>query len=61
MHLYLVPKRKSLADMRAVVELLKECYDASLRGTGYGMGLVYATPQPVPEEDRVVLGIVPWI
>ncbi|MBI5732353.1 hypothetical protein HY967_00110 [Candidatus Jorgensenbacteria bacterium] len=59
MYLYLVLKAP-LTEMRAATQLLHECFSAKLRGYGYGSGLVYATPVPIPEDLHETLGVVVW-
>ena len=50
-----------LAEMRAAIDLLREVYSAQFRGTGNGLGMVYSTDSPVPEEFFGGLGIDEWI
>lgn len=61
MHLYLLVKGPAICDLRAAVELLKECYNAKSRGPGYGLGLVFATDTPVSADDMNTLGLVSWV
>lgn len=56
---------RRMCDFKAAVELLKEVYGAvsvgdSRRAIGFG-GLLYGTEEPIPEEDKVFLGIVDWV
>lgn len=68
MHLYVVLARipgcsnRTIADIRAAVELLKEEHAAETRGLApWNLGLVYETPRPVPNEDLVCLGAMEFI
>lgn len=65
MYLYVILARfpgcpsRSLEDMRAAVQLLKECHGARTRGPApMGLGLVYETPARVPEQDMATLGVM---
>ena len=54
---------KSLVDMRAAVELLKEVYCAESRGLAPSgiNGLIFETEFDVSPEDQIVLGIMPFV
>lgn len=53
---------RPLAEIRADVELLKGSYAARFVGKApMGMGLLYATPQPLPQEAIKTRGVIEWI
>lgn len=57
--LYLVVKRRNLGDLRAALELVKECYGCVKSGLApFWMGFVVQTTKPIPPADMEFLGVV---
>lgn len=62
MYFYLLVARFqiSFADAHAAVSLLKEEFKAETRGIA-PLGILYATPEPIPEDLWGTLGIVEYV
>lgn len=57
--LYMVAARKPPQDLRAALELVKECYGCiQSQLAPFSMGFVVETERPIPEEDMKFLGVV---